>query len=310
MRDLVIALHCSGGSARQWRALAQRLEPTYRFVAVDLHGHGVQPPWPAERAMTLADEAALIAPLLAPALSAERPRVHLIGHSYGGAVALKVASLQPDRVHSVAVYEPTMFRLLADDPASAAEAEEIEEVAAAMQRSRTAGDDLRAAQRFIDYWSGRGTFARLPEARRLAAALHVPSLATHWRALFGEQALSIALPRLPMPALVLTGADTVPTTWRIGQRLRGLLPRARHEVLPGLGHMGPVTQAAMVNERLVAFLHGNTHRSPDTPPRSQPAWAALPNRVPARGAPAGLADSARSLSSPQPLTRTQEALRS
>lgn len=261
MPDLVIALHCSGSSARQWRALAERLEPACRFVAVDLHGHGAQPPWPATRPMTLADEAELVAPLLAHARRRAQPdhgfeRVHLIGHSYGGAVALKVASLYPDLVHSVAAYEPALFPLLFDDPASAAEAQEVREMADVMARWHGQGDDERAAQFFVDYWSGSGSFVDLPERVRGATAAQVATLLAHFRALFDERVLTGALVKLWPLALVLTGARTVASAWRIGERLRVLMPMARHETLSGLAHMAPISHAECVNARLVSFLQG------------------------------------------------------
>jgi pimeloyl-ACP methyl ester carboxylesterase len=54
--------------------------------------------------------------------------------------------------------------------------------------------------------------------------------------------------------LMMSGADTVASTRRIAALLRQGLPRARHDVLPGMGHMGPVTHAELVNDRVVAFL--------------------------------------------------------
>ena len=57
--------------------------------------------------------------------------------------------------------------------------------------------------------------------------------------------------------LFLTGARTVAVTRRLAELLRLALPHARHEVLPGMGHMGPITHAAEVNRRIVEFLHAH-----------------------------------------------------
>ena len=105
----VVLLHSSGSSGRQWDPLIAGLHDRFRLHAVDLHGHGGTPAWQAGRPMSLEDDAALVEPLLlAPG------GVHLVGHSYGGALALKLAALHPERVNSVAVYEPVLFRLLLD----------------------------------------------------------------------------------------------------------------------------------------------------------------------------------------------------
>ena len=45
---------------------------------------------------------------------------HLVGHSYGGVVALLAAASRPRAVRSLVVFEPPAFALTADDPATAA----------------------------------------------------------------------------------------------------------------------------------------------------------------------------------------------
>jgi pimeloyl-ACP methyl ester carboxylesterase len=113
-----------------------------------------------------------------------------------------------------------------------------------------------AAQRFVDYWSGAGAWLALPASRRVAVAARMPSVLHHFDALFREPAQHVQLMTLVMPMLVMSGAKTVSATRRVGELLRTLLPHARHDVLPDMGHMGPLTHAAQVNQRIVQFLHG------------------------------------------------------
>ena len=96
-------------SGRGW---SRRCNPRFRVHAVEFHGHGRRAAWRGDAPLTLADEAALVAPLLAEAGGA-----HLVGHSYGGAVALKVATMHPGQVRSLVAYEPVLFRWLIDDTA-------------------------------------------------------------------------------------------------------------------------------------------------------------------------------------------------
>ncbi|MCW5636316.1 MAG: alpha/beta hydrolase [Rubrivivax sp.] len=291
---LVVALHASASSARQWRALATALEPAHRVLAVDLHDHGVGPAWTlgARHALplTLEDEAALVAPLLAEAGSmAQGGGAHVVGHSYGGAVALKVASLYPRHVRSLVLYEPVAFRLLLDDPASHAEADEGLAVTAAVQTLLERGDEAGAARHFVDYWSGHGTWQATPEPARAAIAMRMPVVLQHFGALFNERAQVAAVGRLAelakagLPVLVLSGGATVATTRRIARRLRELLPAATHETLAGLGHMAPLTHTDVVNARIAAFLESrasgrDSRRAPQAAPRAATCHA--PNAVP------------------------------
>jgi pimeloyl-ACP methyl ester carboxylesterase len=82
--------------------------------------------------------------------------VHLVGHSYGGAVATAVALAHPERVASLTVYEPVLFHLLREvgDPGW----DEVQQVPATVRRHLDAGDPEAAACHFVDYWTGAGSF--------------------------------------------------------------------------------------------------------------------------------------------------------
>ena len=87
----LVCLHASASSGGQWQALQRRLTGRYQVLSPDLYGSGNSPPWPAERELTLAEEVALLEPVFEAADEA----VHLVGHSYGGAVAVRAALTYP-----------------------------------------------------------------------------------------------------------------------------------------------------------------------------------------------------------------------
>jgi pimeloyl-ACP methyl ester carboxylesterase len=246
----VILLHSSGSSGRQWDTLVNALQSRFRLQTVDFHGHGGTPAWPGGRPLALEDEAALVAPLLA----ASPAGVHLVGHSYGGGVALKLAQMHPQRVRSVAVYEPVLFRLLFDYNPAQAPAREVLAVAARIQTALLVGHTDRAARHFVDYWSGAGTWEAMPLSRRHTVISRMPALAPHFRALFNDGLRRANLETLSMPVLCVTGARTKASTRRIGELLRRAMPDATHEMLAGMGHMGPVTHAGIVASRLAGWL--------------------------------------------------------
>ena len=246
----VVLLHSSASSARQWHALIETLQPRFRALAIEFHGHGAGPDWRGDAQLTLADDAALVEPLLAEAGGA-----HVVGHSYGAAVALKVATLHPRSVHSLVAYEPVLFRLLIDDTACRQPAEDVVAVADFVRGRLARNEAVPAAKRFIEFWSGAGAWESLPADRQHAVVTRMPSVLQHFDALFRERFPRTQLAHLRMPTLLLTGACTVTATRRIGELLRTALPAARHEELPGMGHMGPITHAPDVNRRIAEFLH-------------------------------------------------------
>ena len=93
-------------------------------------------------------------------------KVHLVGHSYGGGVALNVALARPDRIASMALYEPSAFHLLRQmGETGAAAFAEITGVARHICQGVVTGDYRGAVAAFVDYWNGAGRMERLAPAR-------------------------------------------------------------------------------------------------------------------------------------------------
>jgi pimeloyl-ACP methyl ester carboxylesterase len=178
----VVCLHSSASSSALWRPLMDRLASRFHTLAADLYGSGQSPAWPAERPLCLADEVALLAPVFAAA----GPRFHLVGHSYGGAVALMAALAHPGRIESLVLFEPVLFSLLtAEDPTQAA-ALEITAVRDDTVAAVRAGNAGASGTRFVDYWMGPGVWAGMPEARREAIATQMQQVKAEWHAIFME----------------------------------------------------------------------------------------------------------------------------
>jgi pimeloyl-ACP methyl ester carboxylesterase len=138
------------------------LAPKLRAFAPDSYGSGKSPERPSHRVIHLRDEVALIEPVLARAGSP----LALVGHSYGAAVALIAALANPGRVRAMALYEPTLFALLDGETPAPNEAEGIRSAVTDAGAALDAGNQDAAAERFIDYWMGTGTWKQTPEPRK------------------------------------------------------------------------------------------------------------------------------------------------
>jgi pimeloyl-ACP methyl ester carboxylesterase len=254
--DPVVCIHASASSSAQWRPLMDRLAVRFRVLAVDLYGAGRSPAWPDDRPLTLADEVALIEPIVAAA----GPRVHVIGHSYGGAVALKFALMHPERVASLIVFEPVLFSLLMGHDPDGPAAREICAVRADTTAAVDRGQLDIAGARFVDYWMGAGTWASFPNARRqtIAAAMtHIPG---EWHAVFEEPAPLQAFAAVDAVTLCLVGSDSPDTSRAVSTLLAKTLPRACEVELERVGHMGPVTHPDLVDELIEQHLDGRSGR--------------------------------------------------
>jgi pimeloyl-ACP methyl ester carboxylesterase len=246
----VVCLHSSTGSSKQWTLLTQRLAERYQVLAPDLYGYGQSPAWPVGRVLSLDDEVALLGPMLE---SISGP-FHLVGHSYGAAVAFKLALTFPSRVRSVAVYEPVLFNLLFTTRETQPAAQEVWAVRDDIRRLVHSGQIERAALRFIDYWSGPGVWDQLPAWQREAIAKRMEKVVSDFDATIGNPTPLDAYRDLDIPTLFLYGLQSPASTQEIAQWLGGNLPRAEVRGLLGLGHMGPVTHAEQVTEMIIRFI--------------------------------------------------------
>jgi len=246
----VVCIHASASSSGQWRTLMERLAARFRVIAVDLYGAGKTAAWPQDQPMHLDDELEL----LSSVFRAAGDRFHLIGHSFGGAIALKAALADRDRLLSLILYEPVLFSvLLADAPESAA-AREIVAVRDDTVRLVDQGHLKASAKRFIDYWMGDGAWAATSESRRPVLAAAMRAVKPEWHAVFHEPTPLSGFAAVHVPTLLLTGTQSKASALAVARLLTAVLPRVRTEEIEGVGHMAPVTHPDIVNPLIECFL--------------------------------------------------------
>lgn len=246
----VICLHSSGSTGGQWTALRSQLEARFQVLTPDLHGHGTGPAWHGLDEDIVAADAARIARLVKSVAG----DIHLVGHSYGGAIALRVALYHPERVTSVAVYEPVVFRLLFDYHGRRRPASEVVELAMAMRRRLRSGDAAGAASRFVDYWGGAGAWQRLSVGQQAAITNRTRVIAAHFTALANDAPRLADYRSLRAPVLMLAGSEMCAPIRRIRELFRFTLPNATVDTMTAMGHMGPITHASTVACRVARFV--------------------------------------------------------
>ncbi|GAB3765006.1 hypothetical protein GCM10028796_21270 [Ramlibacter monticola] len=248
----VVCLHANASTSGQWRGLLERLSPRFRVLAPDSYGAGRGPAWPGAR-HTLRSEVELMEPVFARAGTPH----FLVGHSYGGAIAMLAAALHPGRVRAVAVYEPTLFALVDAQGGPPNGVDGIRQVAHAAGAAAAAGDTATAARLFIDFWMGAGSWDATPPGRKPAIAQSVANVGGWWRALANEPTPLATFAAIEAPVLYLCGGRSPRSARAVAQVLAPALPNARVVEFEPLGHMGPITHPALVNAEIEQFLEEN-----------------------------------------------------
>lgn len=245
----VVLVPCSAGSSRQWKLLVEQLAG-FETIALDLRGHGNRGRWHGEGPLSLDEEAAAIG----EAYAGSAP-FHLVGHSYGGAVALKFALCFPDRLRSLTLIEPSCFHVLRTAEGDHAHLlGEIRGVAEAVNRGVLCGDYRRGMATFIDYWGGPGSWESLSEARQAQFAELAVHIAHHFWSLIEEQTPLPAYAAVDVPTLIVCGTKSPGPSRAIARLLADTLPQARHRTVRDAGHMSPITHPADVNPLVVAHI--------------------------------------------------------
>jgi len=248
----VVMLHGQPGSGSDWRQLADQLPGDMRVVALDRPGYGANPQPAGGFA---ANARAVVADLDARNIE----RAVLIGHSYGGAVALSVAALAPERVEALVLLASVgpgcltgWDRLLA---------------------APGTGEVCALAAWWLTPWLARARLDAIARRQRrpVAASEHVNwhiwgnahhdhgplwrTFLTEQRALIGElPGVSAALPGIGQPVLLLADPDDTLIPVQTSYQLAAALPDARIELLSGIGHHLPRRGAHETAARIVRFL--------------------------------------------------------
>lgn len=245
--EAVLLLHSSLSSHRQWAALAAELTALHGYcvISADFTGYGNEPCPVAPRPFSLADEVELLVSRL-PKELLQQP-IRLVGHSYGGAVALQIALSRRLNVVQLALFEPVAFHLLERQSA-------LWQEVAALSAELPTLNALQAAARFIDYWQAPGYFATLPAKMQQALAAQVGKVSLDFEGLAQAPWTLVDYHQLiNIPVWLGSGEQSRDSAKQIAHLLASALTDVQF-VTFACGHMGPVTHSELINQALLQFL--------------------------------------------------------
>jgi lipase len=239
----VVFLHSGVGSAGEWKQVFSLWPEGYRLVAIEAYRDGTGPGVAGRRSL---DDYAAQVYAVAEHVGGS---VCLVGFSWGGATALRVAAVAPELVDSLAVVEPEAYALLRTQDADA-----YSQICGLRDRWRArvrAGQWYEAFEEFVDFYNGAGSFARWPPPRRDAFLAAQQTRGDLWDVLFDNRLTLDALAGLTAPVHVVEGTQTTAVDHAICDVVRRHVPHPQHTLIEGAGHMMPLTHPAPLTRALL-----------------------------------------------------------
>ena len=248
----VVLLHGQPGSGADWQQVADRLPDGLGVLAPDRPGYGASPQPAGGFA---AGARAVVAELDGRGID----RAVLVGHSYGGGVALATARLAPERVEALVL-------LASVGPGCLTWADWV-------LAAPVSGEFFALVAWWLTPWFARTVLAAARRVRRRplgpdqAVNWQIWADARHdhgplWRSFLAEQralvrelgGLTAALPAVAQPVLLVADPHDMIVPVRSTRRLAAALPDARVQMLDGPGHHLPRRAAPQIAAAIAEFL--------------------------------------------------------
>jgi pimeloyl-ACP methyl ester carboxylesterase len=180
--------------------------------------------------------------------------IHVVGHSFGAAVALKLALMLGERVEKLVLIEPNPFNLLKQEGRTGAYLE-IRALRDHVKCFGSLGDWEPVGERFAEYWLGDGAWAAMPEKRRAAFTAALQPNYYEWDAVMSEEATLKDWKSIAAETLVISDPHTRRPIREIVEVLAQACPHWQFQRMSG-GHMAPLTRPELVNPLVRRFLDG------------------------------------------------------
>jgi pimeloyl-ACP methyl ester carboxylesterase len=219
------------------------LSPKYHVIAVNLFGYGNTDTWKGLSPQTLKDHVDLIHPLLPD----DGAKVSIVGHSFGGSVAMKAAASFQNRVHRLVLIEPNPFYLLELLGYNKAYQEAVD-LRICIKLNGKQNLWHAAAAVFADYWSGVGSWNSMPSDRQNKFAEALKPNFHEWDCVMNETTpISDWAHLLPGNTTVVSSRDTTLSISMIVAAMRQYCKDWRFETIDSGGHMAVMTKPDQVN---------------------------------------------------------------
>ncbi len=240
----VILLHSSLSSARQWLPLVNILKSSHLIINIDILGYGsagdVIDPDNYNFDVEIARIETAIKTLI------PNQKYHLVGHSCGGAIALKMAVESPKKLLSLSLYEPVVFHLLSQGSDARKQSDLFAEKV-------DVDNKYEAAAIFTDFWNKDGFFKTLPQKMQDYMAANMAKVSLDFKGIMSERYNENDLRHILCDTLLLSGEHSPELSHILIDKIAKNIPSTK-QVQFNAGHMGPIDNYSVIQSVIANFI--------------------------------------------------------
>jgi pimeloyl-ACP methyl ester carboxylesterase len=244
----VVLLHGFGASTYSWRKVMPELARAHRVVAIDLNGFGLTQRPRSRESYTREGQGRLV---LATLDALGIARAHLAGHSYGGGLALYLASRHPERLLSLVLVDSSAPTYPDDRRSRAAALLPLDSLfvrTVALRPSAVRKALLRS------FWDDSKVTPELVRAYFDRVAVDGAGYAFYGLTAPAPAGPPVELERIEVPTLAVWGDHDEVIAPEVGRRAAARLPHAAFVLLEGCGHLPMEEQPEALLRAVLPFL--------------------------------------------------------
>jgi len=246
----LVLLHCSLAHGGAWAGVSERLSSTYKIFVPDLPGQGKSQDW--DENVLFQDQG--VASIVGLLRHIEKP-CHLIGHSFGATIAMRIANEYPELVKSLILFEPVFFGCLEDSGNLMYDQWSIREKPYTDLINK--GDLEGASKAFMNLWGTGVDWADIPEHQRtyITKRIHLISACSKSVINPGKDRMLLSdYKKVKIPVYLLEGEHSPIVISEVQKTLLHTFPNALRSIIDGAGHMAPITHPEEFAKEVKNFI--------------------------------------------------------
>ena len=227
----IVFIHGSFATTSTWKKIVDHMAKDHHCISIKLPGHGGAPA-PTDIDSPTIDTELQVVEQVVNTLT-DRP-IHMVGHSYGGVVALAQALKGNLQIQNMTLYEPVaawLFSIARDE-------DMLQTISNFSKKYRLAAEknEDNVSRYVIDFWAGEGTFEQLPAFIKDSMKTMVTNNLRHWDICDNIVHTRKDLENCDIPTRLVCGSGSNIVAHELVKQLDQLMPVTKSYVIDGASH--------------------------------------------------------------------------